>query len=395
MKILIDGRLWGLENAGLGRYSLNLIKELAKIDRDNNYVILLRKKYFDRLKFPENWKKVLTEFRHYSFLEQSALPKIISSENPDIVHFLHFNVPILYKKPYVVTIHDVLMHKQMGFEATTLNPLLYLVKRIGYRIVFDSAVKNSLKIIVPSCTIKKELTDFYGGKTNSTYLLDEKKVTVTYEGVNPTSLNLPAGKAGLRGASEILTKYGIDRPYFIYAGNAYPHKNLKRAIEAFTFFNKDRSKKVFFLIASARNFFVNKLDKVINELKAEDCVKLLGFVADEDLWVLYENSVAFLYPSLSEGFGLQGLEAMKAKTLVLASDIPIFNEIYKKNAIYFNPYDFSSIQKVLEDTFAMPEGERAKRIEDANEFVKTYSWSKMAEQTLEVYENCYSLRPSK
>lgn len=384
MKILIDGRLWGLENAGLGRYSLNLIKELAKIDKDNNYIILLRKKYFDRLKFPENWKKVLAEFRHYSFLEQTALPKIISSENPDIVHFLHFNVPILYKKPYVVTIHDILMHKQVGFEATTLNPLLYLVKRIGYRIVFDSAVKNALRIIVPSNTIKKELTDFYGGKTNSTYLLDENKVKVTYEGVDPISpIRLCSG---LRGASEILAKYEIDRPYFIYAGNAYPHKNLKRAIEAFTFFNKDRSKKVLFLIASARKFFVNKLDKVINELKAKDCVKLLGFVPDEDLWALYENSIGFLYPSLSEGFGLQGLEAMKAKTLVLASDIPIFNEIYKKNAIYFNPYDFSSIQKVLEDTLIMPEGERAKRIEDANEFVKTYSWSKMAEQTLKIYK---------
>jgi hypothetical protein len=103
MRILIDARLYGLENAGLGRYVINLIKELANVDKKNEYIVLLRKKYFNRLKFPGNWKKVLVDFRHYSLIEQTKLPGIIKKHNPDIVHFPHFNVPIFCGKPFVIT----------------------------------------------------------------------------------------------------------------------------------------------------------------------------------------------------------------------------------------------------------------------------------------------------
>jgi hypothetical protein len=87
MKILIDARLYGLENAGLGRYLVNLISELASIDKKNKYVLLLRKKYFKELSVPGNWEKVLADFGHYSFVEQAKLPRIISKHEPDIVHF--------------------------------------------------------------------------------------------------------------------------------------------------------------------------------------------------------------------------------------------------------------------------------------------------------------------
>ena len=84
MKILIDGRLYGLENAGLGRYLMGLIDELSILDRKNEYVILLRKKYYDGLNLPDNWKKILADFRHYSFAEQIKIPGLIKRENPDI-----------------------------------------------------------------------------------------------------------------------------------------------------------------------------------------------------------------------------------------------------------------------------------------------------------------------
>jgi len=78
MKILLDARLYGLENAGLGRYAINLIRELQRIDKKNDYAVLLRKKYFDELKLGNNWKKILADFRHYSAKEQLLLPKINS-----------------------------------------------------------------------------------------------------------------------------------------------------------------------------------------------------------------------------------------------------------------------------------------------------------------------------
>ncbi len=175
MKILIDARLYGLENAGLGRYAINLIEELQKLKDNNKYIVLLRKKYFNRLNFKNNnWSKVLADVKHYSLKEQIILPAIIRKIKPDLVHFLHFNVPVFYQGKYVVTIHDLLMHKQKGLEATTLTPSRYFLKRLGYKFVFAKAVKKALKIIVPSQAVKDEVCYYYS--------IDPDKVVVTYEG---------------------------------------------------------------------------------------------------------------------------------------------------------------------------------------------------------------------
>lgn len=377
MKILIDARLYGLENAGLGRYIMNLTSSLARLDTKNQYIILLRKKYYLELRLPKNWKKILADFRHYSFTEQLVLPKIVASQNPDLVHFPHFNAPLLCSKPYIVTIHDLLMHKQKGMEATTLPFIRYGVKRIGYRMVFDNAVKMSTHIIVPSNTVKEELIKFYK--------IEEEKVSVTYEGVNaPNLTNVSKEK--------LLAKYGIPGPYFIYTGNAYPHKNLKRLIATVKALNTGKSQKVYLAIVSSRNVFIKRLEEDIKDEKAQSLVKILGFVPDCDLFSLYANSLAFVYPSLSEGFGLPGLEAILSGTLCLASDIAIFKEIYRDNAIYFNPFDNSSMEGAMRDVILMGEGEKERIVKKGQQFIKKYSWDTMAKETLKIYEDSVSLR---
>ncbi|MCX6705382.1 MAG: glycosyltransferase family 1 protein [Candidatus Woesebacteria bacterium] len=373
MKILIDGRLYGLENAGLGRYVMNLVGELCKLDRKNEYILLLRKKYFDNLNLPDNWKKVLADFRHYGLDEQIKFPGLINRENPDIVHFPHFNAPFLYRGKYVVTIHDMLMHQIVGVESTTLPIPLYFIKRLGYRFIFDNSVRHSEKIIVPSITIKEELAGFYK--------ISDNKISVTYEGVD-TKISY--------GDEDVL-----ETPYFVYAGNAYPHKNLRRLIEAIALLNKNNVQKVKLMIASSRGIFTQRLERIIQDQNAGEYVRLLGFIPDNKLFTLYKNSAGFVFPSLSEGFGLPGLEAMASGTLVLASDIPVFREIYKDNAIYFNPLDISSIEKVMGNVLEMNICLRSEKIEKAKNFVKRYSWAKMAEETLKIYEDSNSLRPRK
>ncbi len=162
--------------------------------------------------------------------------------------------------------------------------------------------------------------------------------------------------------------------YFLYVGNAFPHKNLDKAIKA------ANNLKVNLYIVSKKNKFTDKL-------KLGEYVKLLGFVSDDELHELYKNSVGFVYPSLSEGFGLPGLEAMKAGTLVLCSYIKVFVEIYLNNAIYFDPNDVKSIMAAMSRVLEMKEGERRKKIEKGKEFVKRYSWEKMARETLGVYNS--------
>ncbi len=375
MKILIDARMYGLENTGIGRYVMNLVNELTRIDSQNNYVILLRKNYFNRLNFPPNWKKVLVDFRHYSLVEQVKLPFIIKKENPDLVHFPHFNVPVFYNGPYIVTIHDLLMHYQKGLEATTLSPIGYLVKRLGYKYIFDRAVSKSKKILVPSEYVKEDLL--------KNYTLRSQKITVTYEGADVPQI--------VKNTTETLRRYSLDTPYFFYVGNAYPHKNLQTAIRAIVLLNQKIGKKAYFAIAGARNIFKKKLEKITEELNAQKYVRLLGFVPDEEIGTLYKNSLAFVFPSLSEGFGLPGIEAMLGKTLCLSSNIPVLKEVFKDAAIFFDPTKVDSIEKSMEKVLNLSPQEREKLIKKGFEFASRYSWRKMAKETLKIYESCISL----
>ena len=183
--------------------------------------------------------------------------------------------------------------------------------------------------------------------------------------------------------------------YFIYVGNAYPHKNLSRLIQAIILLNKNRKVIIELKIVSSRNVFTQKLQSEIDGLNAGNFVTLLNEVADKELTDLYKNSLGFIFPSLSEGFGLPGIEAMRTGTLVLASDIPVFREIYQDSAIYFDPLDVNSIEKVMEKTLKMDGESREQKIIKARDFVKRYSWVKMAKETLVLYESCNSIRSGK
>jgi glycosyltransferase involved in cell wall biosynthesis len=220
--------------------------------------------------------------------------------------------------------------------------------------------------------VASELTKYFG--------LDRKKVIAINEGINEAYLK----KKDIISARK---HYNLKNKYFIYTGNVYPHKNIERAIEAVKLLNDRMGKKVVLVIVGSRDVFHKKLKRCIRELRAEGYVKTLGFVPDSYLRSLYRDSVAFVYPSLSEGFGLQGLEVMASGTLLLASNIAVFKEIYKDNPLFFNPYDFSSIARVMQDAVEMKKVDRARRIKRARKFIRRYSWVKMARKTLAVYQD--------
>jgi len=369
MKILIDARLYGLENTGIGRYLVNLISELKVLAPEDEFTLLLKEKYYNNLKVPKNWKKVKAGLRQYTFEEQIFLPLLIKKCSPDLVHFPHFNVPIFWKGKFIATIHDMSMHYQ-GKNATKLPLLVYLFKRIPYKYTFRHAVKRARKIIVPTYQVRDELINYFKIKPD--------KMEVTYEGVNESFFK--------KSSKSILKKYKINGKYFIYVGNVYPHKNIDILIDAVLHLNKDRKDTVKLIIVCSRSVFTQRLRKTIKQKKANSLVKYLGFVPDEDLRSLYAFSEGFVYPSLAEGFGLQGLETMASGSLVLASDIPIFKEIYSEFAEYFNPKSLVSIVGCMESVLRMDNQKRIKKINTSNEFVKKYSWGKMAAHTLRIYQ---------
>lgn len=181
--------------------------------------------------------------------------------------------------------------------------------------------------------------------------------------------------------------------YFVYTGNAYPHKNLPRLVEAMVLLNKSRSdkEKVALKISSSRGIFTSRLENLIKKAKAEKYVKLLGYVPDDKIGKLYKDSIAFVFPTLSEGFGLPPKEAIESGTFAVISNIPVLKEVYKDTVIYFDPYLVESIVNSLEKVLTMTTGEKSRRIKYAQNFLKRYSWLKMAKETLKVYNQVHGL----
>lgn len=173
-------------------------------------------------------------------------------------------------------------------------------------------------------------------------------------------------------------------PYFVYTGNAYPHKNLERLIQAMVLVNKNKSVKL--KISSSRGVFTERLENIIKKNNATEYIDILGYVPDDKIQLLYKDSLAFVFPTLSEGFGLPPKEAIEAGTLAVISNIPVLKEVYEDSVIYFDPYDVQSISDSLDKVLLMTKNEREEKIKYAQKFLKKYSWKKMAEETLKIYE---------
>lgn len=175
--------------------------------------------------------------------------------------------------------------------------------------------------------------------------------------------------------------------YFVYTGNSYPHKNLPRLVEAIVLLNKSSDEVIKLKISSSRNVFTQRLEKIIGDNNAEKYVELLGYVSDNQIGKLYKNAVAFVFPTLSEGFGLPPKEAIESGTLAIISDIPVLKEVYEDSCLYFDPTDPKSIVETMQKVLSFEDEERQEKIKNAQKFLKKYSWHKMAKETLKIYKN--------
>lgn len=383
MKIAIDARFLGPAGTGLGKYAEKLLENLEKIDPSslrssgqvhNEYFILLKKNNFNLFNpKASNFHKVLADIPWYSISEQIQIPKILSKIKPDLTHFCHFNVPIFYSSKFVVTIHDLIKHEFLGLASTTKNRLTYYLKHRAYKLVISAAIKNSVKILVPSNWVKKRIAQ--------EFKVPENKIVVTYEAADEEFFRAESQSQ----KKEILKKYKIQPPFLIYVGNAYPYKNLDLVLKAFKILEKDFSNLKFFL-ASTRDVFHQRFTRLVGTYNLNNKVVMPGFIPSKDLVGLFRQASAYVFPSLSEGFGIPGLDAMAAGLPVLASDIPVFREVYADSVLYFNPKDpaylATKIKTVLENNKL-----RQNLIEKGQNQAANYSWQKMTKETLLVYNS--------
>lgn len=375
MKIVMDARFLGPEGTGIGRYIGKLLENLEEVDKKNDYWVVLRSSNFD-LYNPKNpnFRKVIADARWYGFKEQFLVPRILLSLKPDLVHFPHFNVPVAYLGKFVVTIHDLIGSEYRSTESTTRAPLVYWAKHFIYERVVRQAVGRAEKVIVPTNTIKD--------KVSKQLSISADKIAVTYEAADEKFFTWGEDKSLLtRKSEDIFKKYGVKSPYLVCAGNAFPYKNLDRLLESLSYLPKEMS----FVNPSPKSAFQDRLREKAEKLGVGKRLILPGFVTDEELSVLYHNAVAYVMPSLSEGFGLPALEAMASKLPVIISDIPVLREVCGDNVLYVdpnNPQDIAEkIKKLMSD-----QDLRQRLINEGLERVRQFSWRKTAAQTLQVYE---------
>lgn len=365
MRIGIDARLWG--ESGVGRYIRNLVWELSKIDRVNQYILFLRdENEVGPRKLPENWQSRKVDIRWHTVEEQLRFPAILNRENLDLVHFPYFSVPIFYKRPFIVTIHDLILHHFPTGEATTLPLSFYQLKLLGYKFVISQAAKKAKKIITVSNATKKEIIRHLG--------VDEDKVIVTYEGMDYR-------------VKRTIPYTLIPNPYFLYVGNAYPHKNLERLLEAFKKTYNLKPKTYNLVFVGKEDYFYKRLKEKVKKMGLVKNVIFYGEAHDEELSALYKNAKALVLPSLMEGFGLPAVEAMANKCLVVCSEIPALREVCGEAAIYFNPYDVNDIRNKMEVIYSNDLDRYSENVERGLKRVKIFSWQEMAKQTLKIYES--------
>lgn len=372
MKIVIDARFLGPEGTGVGRYVQKLVENLEQIDQLNDYVILLRSQNFELYQpTTARFKKVLVEAHWFTFKEQMLLPKVLKEIKPDLVHFPQYNVPIFYRGQFVATVHDLIQDEFVTNPKA--NMISIIIKKMGYRLAISKAINSSDQIIVPSNTVKEKVVARFG--------IDNEKVSVTYEAADEKFFEWGEQVISPARSKEILGKYGIKQPFIIYVGNSYPYKNLDRLLECL----KMLPKNISLVNPCARSKSYDNLAGKVQALGLTDRVVLPGFVPDEDLAVLYHLAEVYVFPTLSEGFGIPVLEAMASKLPVVCSNIPILREVCGDNAIYFDPHDVQDIASKIAQTLN-DKKLKERMIREGLERAKQFSWRKMAAQTLQVYQ---------
>lgn len=356
MHIVIDARII---NSSTGRYVERLLHYLQKIDDTNRYTILVPSRdrgYFKPSK--KNFSVMAADFKNYSFEEQTKFKSFLDKLAPDLVHFCMPQQPVLYKGAHVTTVHDLTLLNTYNSDK---NWFVFHAKQLVGKFVFKHIGRTSKHIIVPSNYVKNEYVKFAN--------IPKTKVTVTYEGADTTEIKLAP----------------FDHPfkeYVLYVGQQSDYKNIRRLGEAHHELLKSHPN--LWLVLVGKKSAAHLQNEAYFTEKGYQNVLFTGFVPDDQLAWLYAKCNAYVFPSLTEGFGLPGLEAMGYGAPVVSSNATCLPEVYGDAAHYFDPTNVDEMVRSI-DEILTNKTLRNELIDKGYVQVKKYSWQQMAEQTHSVY----------
>jgi len=342
-----------------GRYTRELLNNLQKIDQTNDYHVIIHTKDQNHWKpTAKNFTLHVVSWDHYTFGEQINLHLFLRKLKPDLVHFTMPQQPLFYWKPKVTSIHDLTLVK---YTNPLKNRYVYAVKKNIFKVL--------LKIVAKTSLINFTLAEF------------TRSEIVGYANVPASKIVIAHPAADAMATKTNTYTQAADKQFVMYVGNTFPYKNISRLIEAHQLLLADHPDLYLFVVGKIDKN-VEVLQKWVAENKYRQ-VHFTGFVSDEELAWLYKHAKAYVFPSLSEGFGMPGLEAMQFDLPVVSSDATCLPEIYGEAAHYFDPEDVNemavSINEVLTDDKL-----RQKLIASGRRQRTLYSWEEM---TKKIHQN--------
>lgn len=367
MRIAIDARMMGAETTrGIGRYIQELIHallELAEQASEQHTFILITRQREHPFAQHRRVETIVADIPWYSVAEQLFMPAVFRRANADIVHVPHWNVPLAFFGPCVVTVHDLLLrHFPHSAKSSTRNGFFRAIKTIGFRIVLDAALRKARRILVP--------THFVAQDVSTLYPTEKSKVMVTGEG-------MPSVQAYAQVQEQ-------STPYILYVGSAYPHKGLHSLLMAWKQISQSHP-DIRLKLVGEKDVFMKGIEQEVRELDISH-VEFLGRVGDQALQHLYAGAIAFVFPSLFEGFGLPPLEALAQGCPVIASDAGSLPEVIgPDNAFFFRAGDSDAIISAVERVLADPAQAHIQALAAAHDCARRHAWSKTARVTLDAY----------
>lgn len=374
-KLVIDARESGTST---GRYIDKLIEYLHRLPdfsgTDPKYAVTLLAKPH-RLKFlrgiAPGFAVEPTNHKEFTFAEQIGFKKQIESLQPNLVHFPAVQQPVwLSLRPshgrgrVVTTMQDL---TTLRFRNPAKNPVVFTVKQWVYRWVNHRVARRSDLLITPSQFVKDDIVAFSG--------VSPDKITVTHESAD--ELPQPAQPvASLEG-----------KAFIMYIGRPTPHKNLERLVEAFAQLQATRP-ELHLALAGKKDSNYERIANIATQKGVKQIV-FTDFISDQQLRWMYEHCQVYVFPSLSEGFGLPGLEAMRHGAPVASSNATCLPEIYGGGAHYFDPLSVDDMATTIGEILDTP-ALRAQLTKRGQQQAAGYSWQRMAEQTLAVYQKAFA-----
>jgi glycosyltransferase involved in cell wall biosynthesis len=351
-------------NAGVGRYMQCLVSELLRIAPEHHYIFIMLPGTEHLIGHHPQARIVLTRAKYYSFVEQFILPRIVRRYRVDVLHAMHFVVPLWKRCPTVVTVHDAI-------HLIYPQDLPSWLGQVYARWMMWAAVRVADRVITVSEHAKSDICRLLQASP--------EKVTAVHLAAD-SNLRPVTDQDALQRMRERL---GIPEKYILYTGICKERKNHATLLRAVALLRQENL-PVKLVIAGRLGQGESKLVRLAKELNISGDVIFTGFVPEEDLAALYSAARAYVCPSLYEGFGFTVLEASACGTAVVCHNDTSLPEVCGDSALLVDARDprelADGIHRVWQD-----DSLRESLIQRGFENLKRFSYERTARRTLDVY----------